>query len=314
MTGARVTLCSGGGDRTSPPSSIIGTIMRHYTGLTIDNIYLSVCGDALLRGDYVKTRGLMTKELLNVIIELYNPKMRFVTHEARDMNMRYFIGELCHYLDGRTDLASIAHYSKFWEKVSDDGQTINSCYGNRLFKRRYANEGDLSQFEYALQCLVKDKNSRKAIMMIYERQDARPSKDNPCTLLLQFIIRDDELYLYTNMRSQDIWLGVPYDFAFFTIVQEAAFTYLRNVYPNLMLGSYIHIVTSLHMYENNFESAKDLINNIKFKPIVAPDMINIDVNDWFDDLLTYEKYTRGKVLYKNESRRTDFQDWCKSYL
>ena len=47
------------------------------------------------------------------------------------------------------------------------------------------------------------------------RENPRSSKDIPCTLSLQFFLREasDQLWLHTiaTMRSNDAWLGVPYD-------------------------------------------------------------------------------------------------------
>lgn len=290
-------------------------------GYDINTIYKNACEDLCLRSNYVTSRELVTKELFNVQARLYNPLNRFVSFKSRNMDFHYFVGELCHYLDGRTDLKSIAHYSKFWEQVSDDGKTINSCYGARIFGTRppplkgpWPEHSWRGQFKYTINCLTKDKNSRKAVIVIYDESDARPSKDNPCTLSLQFIIRDNVLHMFTNMRSQDIWLGVPYDFAFFTIVHEIAHIELLKTYPKLRLGVYYHNVTSLHAYSRNFEQLLKLTMEDECELIVAPHITKIDVDDWFDDLLTYEKSTRGVVLYKNESRRTLFQDWCKKFL
>lgn len=289
--------------------------MQLATGNTIDYIYSGVADVLLALGKIVTVRGLRTKELINSQIRLSDPRSRIVSSPARNIDMRYLVGELCFFLDGRTDLASIAHYSKFWNKVSDDGKTVNSAYGNRLFVETPQHvEATDSQFQYAIWCLTKDAYSRKAVMTIYAPTDARESKDNPCTLTLQFMIRDGKLHMFTNMRSQDFWLGVPYDFAFFTLVQEIALIKLQDAYPRLTLGDYFHSVASLHVYENHWDDLKAIVCARKQQPVIMPELTKIDVSNWFDDLITYEKSKRGIVLYKNDSRRTAFQDWAKNYL
>jgi len=288
--------------------------MQLATGDNIGYIYSSIADVLLAYGKPVNARGLMTKELINAQIRLTNPRSRIITSPARKIDMRYLVGELCFFLDGRTDLASIAHYSKFWEKVSDDGQTVNSAYGNRLFVEtpQHVNAAD-NQFCYAIKCLIDDIHSRKAVMTIYAPTDARESKDNPCTLTLQLMIRDGKLHMFTNMRSQDFWLGVPYDFAFFTLVQEMALMFLQDDYRDLTLGEYFHNVASLHVYERHWDALK-AVAHMRGKPNDPPPLVRTDVINWFDDLLTFEKSKRGVVLYKNDSRRTKFQDWCKQYL
>ncbi len=97
----------------------------------------------------------------------------------------------------------------------------------------------------------------------------------PCTLALQFLIRNDSLHLTTYMRSNDLLFGFTYDQAIFTLFQEKMLLELKEFYPTLEMGTYTHVVTSLHAYEKHFE----LLNNIlKFpdraKRIKMPRMVN----------------------------------------
>lgn len=284
-------------------------------GYDISSIYVQLCENLQLNGETVEARGLVTRELTNVQLQLIEPHNRFVNVPDRDMDMRYCIGELCFFLDSRTDLKSIAHYSKFWKTISDDGLVVNSAYGERLFARR--NRANYTQFNYAIDTLIQDSSSRKAVMPIYTPDDAKPSNDNPCTMFVQLLIRNNELNAYTYMRSNDVWLGVPYDVAFFTLLQEMAYILLKPHYPDLELGTYYHTVTSMHMYERNFDGVFNIVKNgcIKTKHLYhAPKLTDTDVSTWFNDLLTYEKAYRGVVLYKTSGPRTQFQDWCKTFL
>jgi thymidylate synthase len=260
----------------------------------------------------VRARELNTRELINAQLVLTNPRKRFLASRERKISMSYCIGELCWYLGGRQDLKSIAAYSKFWEGVSDDGVLVNSAYGYRLFKE--PNASGLTQFDYALDVLIKDRSSRKAVMVIYSPDDARESKDNPCTLSLQFLIRGGKLLLFVAMRSNDVWLGLPYDLPFFTLVQEIMCVALQGHYPLLTMGAYTHTVVSLHAYQKDWQKVEAIGRAAIMPTIEAPELTREDVNSGFDDLLTYERSRRGVVSYKDESVRTDFQDWCKQYL
>lgn len=280
-------------------------------GESMNELYVNAC-KALILGNDVQTRGLNTREIMGAHICLTNPYARFVSLDSRAMDMRYCMGELCYFLDGRTDLASIYHYSKFWAKVSDDGKTVNSAYGYRLFYNK--NIHNLSQLKYVISVLLDDPWSRKAVMPIYNKDDAHESKDNPCTMYLQFMIRNDRLHCHTHMRSNDIWLGLTYDVAFFTIVQEIIYTILKQQMPDLQMGHYYHNVDSFHAYERDWDGVyKCSLERIK-PAEYAPPMLKTDTDGWFNDLLTYEKYTRGVVLYKKSGTITPFQEWCKSKL
>lgn len=284
--------------------------MREVTGQSISEIYKKVC-TKLITAPVVVARGLATKELMGVKLCLTNPRARFVTQRARDMDIRYCVGELCYFLDGRTDLASIYHYSKFWAKVSDDGKTVNSAYGHRLFYVK--NKHENKQLMYIIDTLLDDPSSRKAVMPIYDKDDAHESKDNPCTMYMQFMIRDNKLHCHVYMRSNDVWLGLPYDVAFFTLVQEIVYMSLLRKMPGLELGSYFHNAGSLHAYEQNWLGVEQCAEERShLGPITY--LTYVDVDNWFNDLLTFEKAQRGVVHYKNSGPTTCFQLWCKAQL
>ena len=56
--------------------------------------------------------------------------------------------------------------------------------------------------------------------------------------------------MITTMRSNDVYLGLPHDVFFFTMLQELVARRL-----DVELGLYRHIVGSLHLYEHNVEDA-----------------------------------------------------------
>lgn len=227
--------------------------MRVYEGSSMDEIYKKACTDLIFRPDgLLAPRGQPIREITNVALVLTDPYRRIVASNERALSMRYLAGELAFYLAASDDVEFIAHYSAFWRKISDDGETVNSAYGKRLF----GPELPKSQFRYAIEQLIADKDTRKAVMTIYHSGDSRPSADNPCTMALQFFIRGDALDLTVYMRSNDIWLGTPYDVAFFTLVQERALSILRWTYPGLGMGTYTHIAGSFHVYEKNWTSVK----------------------------------------------------------
>jgi len=258
---------------------------------SMNDAYRKACQALYLHGNDVVTRDLKVRELTNVQIELSDPTARLITSKARDVDMRYMVGELCFFLGGSTDLEQIAFYSSFWRKVSDDGKTVNSAYGERLFYSY--NPETLIQFDYAIRCLEQDEFSRKAVMPIYRTTDAKTSKDNPCTMFLQLMIRDDHLDCYAFMRSNDIWLGLPYDVAFFTLIQEIAFVQLKLTYPFLQMGRYYHHATSLHCYDNHIDALWDIKREVGLRPARMPEVSDGDVFSWFTNLLQYERSYRA---------------------
>ena len=192
--------------------------------------------------------GNVVGEVLNAISILKNPRNNMVQGE-RKMPVKYAIGELLWYLSGSNKLSAIAPYAKFWESISDDGETVNSAYGHKI-----SSFYGFDQWDYVKNLLIADKYSRQAVIHI-KNPSCEPSKDVPCTVSIQFHIRQGKLHCTTYMRSNDIWLGLPYDIFTFTCLQIKMAMEL-----DVELGEYTHISSSLHLYE------KDLKKDVSHTP------------------------------------------------
>lgn len=201
-------------------------------------------------------RGLKVKENLCASFEIKNPRHRIPFVEGRDFSMGYMVAELLWYLSGNDSTAWISNYSSFWKNISDDGKTANSAYGARLLKNNpKIAQGRINQWEYVLDELTRDPDSRRAIMHIRVPDDSIDAKlDVPCTLALQFFIRDSKLHLVVNMRSSDVIFGLAYDVPAFTVLQE-----IMAMQLCVGLGSYRHVSNSLHLYERHFEMASRIL-------------------------------------------------------
>lgn len=246
-----------------------------------NQIYLEIIKSLYHSPEYTSKNkeGESISEFIDCSFTLVYPKYCFAT--CRNMSFDYLKGELDFYLSGSPYLKDILKYSKFWEKVTDDNRTINSNYGKLLlFDRNYHN---YTQFEYAKDMLLRNIESKKAVMTIYNKENAHKSNDNPCTMYLQFIIRANKLNLYVKMRSSDVWYGLPYDVPFFVLMQ---FKMLKELmlkdaekFKGVTIGSYNHQAGSLHMYHRNKESVKKIIENKDNYRVIPEKLFNTYIKD-----------------------------------
>lgn len=186
--------------------------------------------------------GAVAAEILNAITVVKDPTRMIVTSPARKMPMRYAVGELLWYISGSNRLKDIQLFSSAWDRMSDDGKTVNSGYGHKIL-----NFYGFNQLDDVRRRLIADPNSRQAVIHIKDpRPCTDPTKDTPCTLSLQFFIRNEKLHLTVTMRSNDIWTGVPYDMFSF-----CCFQVILAMELGVGVGAYTHQAASLHMYERN---------------------------------------------------------------
>lgn len=189
--------------------------------------------------------GAVVGEVINAITYIHDPTRNFVSSPDRKLPVRYAVGELIWYLSGSNRLKDISTFSKVWEKLSDDGETANSAYGYRIWKHF-----GFDQWDFVLNKLKADPMSRQAVIHIKDASD-KPTKDMPCTVSLQFFIRDGKLLLTVYMRSNDLWTGFPYDVFAFTSMQM-----LMAFQLGVEVGPYTHIAGSLHLYARNLKAAE----------------------------------------------------------
>lgn len=206
----------------------------------VDEAYKALC-EKLVNAPSVGN----TRELNNVKIEIDDVTNSIVS--IRNTSLTYLLGEFLWYFNGSQSMEYISKYSTFWKNISDDGVTSNSAYGYLLMHKHGFN-----QIEKIIELLTIDPNSRRAVINInVPNERVIETKDEPCTIALQFLNRDGKLHCTAIMRSNDIWFGTPYDWAFFIELQKVIADRLGLGY-----GTYTHFATSFHAYERNMDEIK----------------------------------------------------------
>ena len=192
-------------------------------------------------------------EVINAVTTIEDPTRCILKSKVRNLPMRYMVGELLWYLSGNPRLDAIRLYTSAWDRMSDDDIHVNSNYGQRIkeatceYSEEYFNQLDMVE-----QMLREHPDSRQAVIHIKQARNLikYPTKDVNCTVCLQFFIRDNQLFMTTYMRSNDLWMGFPNDVFQFTALQ----IYLA-MRLGVQLGSYTHIAGSLHLYERDYQTA-----------------------------------------------------------
>lgn len=190
-----------------------------------------------------------TKEIVNAHVTLRNPLDRVVMDDVRKANPAFAIAEFVQIANGDNSLDFITKFNKSYTKYSNDGKTIAGSYGS-------ANKTDMgTQLDEVVNTLDNDQNSRRAVIAIYQPLDTfgESNPNTPCTLSLQFLIRDGKLNCVTTMRSNDIVWGLTYDAFVFTMMQEYVLRQLQRRGHWLELGEYYHNAASLHVYERHYD-------------------------------------------------------------
>ena len=221
----------------------------YFSAGTLDDLMRSVIEEILANGGRINpTKGAAT-ELTGVLLEVTNPRARLSRTETRGKPYSC-LGELCWYLAKTNDLGFISYYIPAYKKYAD-GDEIFGGYGPRLFDWK----GE-DQWTNVTSILKNNPDSRKAVIQLFDARDIlEEHNDIPCTCTLQFMIRHNQLHMFTNMRSNDAFWGLPHDIFSFTMLQEIMARTLC-----VELGTYKHIAGSLHLYDPSKKAAQKFLD------------------------------------------------------
>jgi len=244
---------------------MLESYLNIFTGESIPKLYTTILETILNKGVEVGPRGMKTKELSPAIMISKNPRKRLFGHlHRRDVSIFTYIEGLWILL-GEAIPNRVVHYVKAMSNfVNEKTGEFDGAYGPRLRCLTPVQRVDemlygkrvINQFVLCADRLMEDPDTRRAVCVINNPiYDWNPeSKDIPCTMTFQFLIRNNKLNMITYMRSQDAWLGLIYDTGEFQWFQEIMAGWLE-----IDVGTYTHIDGSLHLYEKHWEKARKVI-------------------------------------------------------
>ena len=237
--------------------------MRMIVGESFADVYGKAMNMLLNNYEYkTSPRGLDIHECLNVGLYIENPTLNLFKYEDKSLTLPtgYVKKEMCLYLLGSDDARDFSKASKFWDNIKTKQGKINSAYGNLIFNKSL--EDGRSQFDWAFDSLKNDKDSRQSFMRYNNTSHQYDgNKDVPCTFIQGFHIRNNKLHSTVEMRSNDIIKGTTYDIPSFILFQRLMLLRLRDVYPDLEMGSYTHFANSFHLYSTDFELVERRLNS-----------------------------------------------------
>ena len=253
--------------------------MLNFSANSVAEIY-NCLGRVFKDGYHVEKsspRGKQTLELIAPSITLEYPRNRIAYHKDRRFSSKYALIESLMLFDNSNMLRYFSYENANMAKFSDDGLTLYGSYGRRM--------ADL--IKPAIDKLKSDKDTRQAVLPILCVEDPyTKTKDVPCTISLQLLIRNNKLNMICNMRSNDIYLGMPYDIFMFTMMQEVIANELE-----IDIGWYVHRPASLHLYEENFGMFFDLYNNFGNIKITNNCVYSgwLKIKDSYKEIITLKK-------------------------
>jgi len=254
-------------------------MQKVFEGEHINDIYLDIIKALSTSPEYIASpRGMEVKEILNARLVLTNPRNCLITLKDRKLNYRFATIEKFEFIAGNHKPSRLLELNPNLAGFVNEYGFFDGHYEQRMHY----------WLPYIIGLLSTDPDSRQAVINIYGQQDRHKSKDIPCTLTMQFLIREEKLHMIVNMRSNDVLWGVPYDTASFCFIMEVVAASL-----GVELGTYSLNAGSLHLYTEREEQLTKLLTNTEVNEHKQPEIIAMDFDSIRDALngflLTYDE-------------------------
>jgi thymidylate synthase len=132
----------------------------------------------------------------------------------------------------------------------------------------------IDQIAKVIQEIKTNPDSRRLIVSAWNVADIDSMALPPCHVLFQFYVQDDELSCQLYQRSADLFLGVPFNIASYSLL-----TLMVAQVCDLKAGEFIHTFGDLHLYQNHLERAREQLTR-DCRPLprmtLNPQVKNID--------------------------------------
>lgn len=249
--------------------------MKIYTSDSLAGLYKEFQKD-LMDAKELSPRGMKTKEILCPQLVITNPRNRLALHPERKFSIKYALTESLLLFDNTNELKYFSAMNDNIANFSDDGEHLYGSYGYRIS----------DSIVGIIEKLKEDNDTRQAVLPILRIEDVlKKTKDIPCTISLQLIIRDNKLNMICNMRSNDVIWGLPYDVFMFTMLQEVIANEL-----GIDVGWYCHRPVSFHLYENFYDLFESTIHDLKNEGFKLP----YGLETWRSIKDNYKDFVNGK--------------------
>lgn len=218
----------------------MATVIQLRTGA---QDYAGVVSRVLNHGRQRSPRGINTFDLGLTILELATPRYAMPLSTGRQLNGRIAVVEALQLIGGFSSPDMIRWASSNMARLTLDETGVQyGSYGRRVGR----------QVLHVVNKLRADHHTRQAAITLWDPalDNVQGKKDYPCTVALMFSIIRDQLHMTVTMRSNDVFLGLPYDLFQFGQLQLTIANSL-----DIEVGTYHHITNSLHLYERDVDAA-----------------------------------------------------------
>ena len=209
----------------------------------------------------------------------FDLRNEFPAVTTKKLAWKSVVSELLWMLEGSSDERRLAeiHFGKPRAELTDkttiwtananeqgkalgyaDGQ-LGPVYGEQWRSWR-GKTHHVDQIIEVMKNIYENPSSRRHIVSAWNAAEVDRMALPPCHTMFQFHVQDGELSCQLYQRSADMFLGVPFNIASYSLL-----THLMAKLLRLKVGDFIWTGGDCHIYQNHFEQVKEQLERVPVK-------------------------------------------------
>jgi len=234
-------------------------------------------------------------------LSVFGYQMRFDLSEGfpmvttKKLHLKSIVHELLWFLAGDTNIKYLKENGvRIWDEWADENGNLGPVYGYQWRSWPTPTGESIDQITNLVNMIKKNPDSRRLIVSAWNPSLIDQMALPPCHCLFQFYVADGKLSCQLYQRSADIFLGVPFNIASYSLL-----TLMVAQVCGLKPGEFVHTFGDAHLYTNHMEQAKEQLSR---DPKPLPEMhLNPHVTNLFDfkfedfELVGYETHPHIKA-------------------
>jgi thymidylate synthase len=222
-------------------------------------------------------------------ISVFGYQMRFNLAEGfpvlttKKLHLKSIIHELLWFISGDTNIKYLTSNGvKIWNEWADKDGNLGPVYGYQWRSWPAGDGRKIDQLSDVIKTIKTSPDSRRHIVCAWNPGEIDKMALPPCHVLFQFYVADGRLSCQLYQRSADIFLGVPFNIASYSLL-----TMMVAQVTGLKPGDFVHTLGDAHIYLNHLDQVKLQLTR---KPFALPEMkLNPSVKDIFS--FRYEDFS-----------------------
>lgn len=245
-----------------------------------DKQYLELVRDVLENGTKKGDRtGTGTRSVTCRMLR-FDISKGFPLLTTKKVHYKSVLHELLWFIKGDTNTKYLNDNGvRIWNEWSQENGDLGKIYGHQwrncntpdvtfdclATQEKYIKKHKVDQLQNAVERIKTNPECRRNIVMSWNVADLPKMALPPCHYKFQFVVQGDKLDLSFNMRSCDVFLGLP-----FNIASYATLLHMVSYLTNYKVGELVVCLDGdVHIYENHVQQC---FEQLKRDPYPLPQL------------------------------------------